>query len=158
MSLIQKLVLAWKGRDVLTQLSSAGTGWKTIHFWVTLVGSLLSYMATLKEVIPPTWALIITTVLTGSYNIMRGMDKAADDKAVKPWYATTETWLNIGAQIQNALVTMQTGGIGTNELTQANVILTGILATANNLAGVEPKEVAAAADAKAQAAVTKEPS
>ncbi len=151
MTLIQKLVLAWKGRAVVSSLTSAGVGWRTIHFWVTLVGSLLSYMATLKEFIPPTWALIITTVLTASYNIMRGMDKAVDDKEPKPWYKTTEAWLNIGAQIQNALVTMQTGGVGTNQLTEANVILTGILATANNLANVEPKETAAAAPPAAPA-------
>lgn len=145
MTLIQKLVLAWKGRTLLSSMADAGKGWKTLHFWVTLVGSLLSYMAALKEYIPPVWALIITTALTASYNIMRGMDKAADDKEPRPWYRTTETWLNIGAQIQNALVTLQTGGVGTNQLTQANIILTGILATANNMANVEPKEVVAAA-------------
>ena len=145
MTLLQKLVLAWKGRDVLTNLGNAGTGWKTIHFWVTLVGSLLSYMGALKEIIPPTTALIITSVLTASYNVMRGMDKAVDDKEPKPWYRTTEAWLNIGAQIQNALVTMQTGGVGTNQLVEANTILTGVLAIGRDLAHVEPKDLAAAA-------------
>jgi hypothetical protein len=143
MNVLQKLMLAWKGRDVVAQMAQAGKGWKTIHFWVTLVGSLLSYMAALKGVIPPNWALIITTVLTASYNIMRGMDKAVDDKAVTPWYKTTEGWLGIGAQIQNALVTMQTGDVGTNHLAEANTILTGIMVVARDLAHIEPAEVKA---------------
>ena len=149
MSIMQKLVLAWKGRKVLASLSDAGKGFKKISFWVTLLGSLLSYMAALKELVPPTYALIITTVLTAAYNILRGMDKAVDDNPTKPWYRTTEDWLGIGAQIQNAIVTMQTGGVSTDFMLKMNTILTAAMMVGRDLAHVEPKDVLAAAPPEA---------
>jgi len=138
-----KLKLAWKGREILGQVTQAAAGYKTLSFWVTLLGSLITYMAALKEIIPPTAALVITSVLVAVYNVARGVEKGGLT-GVKPWYKTTEFWLGLGGQASNAMVTIQTGGVSTDTLVKANGILTALMVFGNSLATVPPATPTAA--------------
>lgn len=137
MSIWNKLVMAWKGRAVIAELSQVSKGWKTLPFWISFLGSLVTFLGALKEVIPPEYALLIGTGLTAFYNILRGVQKS-EAPGVRPWFKTTEFWMGAGQQIQNALLAIQTGDIATAQVMKANVVLSGVMAIARDLSNMQP--------------------
>ncbi len=152
MGFMEKLKLLFKVRvpatDLINEVQAAKTGWKTIPFWITLIGTLLSFVAALKGIIPPTAALVVTTALTLFYNVLRGATKA-DVSGTKPIFQTTEFWIGVLSQVANAIVTLQTGGVNPQWLATTATIVAAAMAAGQNLAGQQPNALPATATAPA---------
>lgn len=136
MSLWSKIKLLFVARkpaaDFVANVKEVKRGWKTAHFWVSLLGSGIALLASLKGFIPAEVSLIVTTVLTTSYNIMRGFDKT-DETVLHPPLRSTEMWMGILGQLGNGVLALQQGGVSGTELTVASAIIAGAMATAQNL-------------------------
>jgi len=141
MGFIEKLKLLFKVRkpatDLINEVRQVKSGWKTIPFWVSVLGTLLAVVASLKGLIPATSALVITTVLTMFYQILRGATKA-DLTSTKPVFQTSEFWLGVLSQIANALTALKTGGINPTWLATASGLVAAAMAAGQNLAGQQP--------------------
>lgn len=141
MGFLAKLKLLFKIRkpasDLVDNLKDAKAGWKTIHFWVTLLGTLASTAAALTGIIPPQAQLIATTILQALYNIFRGADKA-DVNEVKGTFRTTEFWLSALTEVQKGLVAVETGGIHPEWMATLSTVVGMSLAAGQNLAARQP--------------------
>lgn len=137
MGLIEKLKLLLKVRqpatDLINEVKDIKSGWQTIPFWVTLLGTLISAVGALTGVIPATAALIIGTGLTAVYNVLRGAVKA-ESPTTKPILQTTEFWLSLGTELSNALVTFQNGAINPPWFATAQALIGACMAFGQNLA------------------------
>lgn len=134
---IDKIKLLFKMQKPLGELAKAGqdvkTGWKTLSFWVTFLGTLGSTAAALTGLIPAPAQLVITTVLQAAYNILRGAQKM-ESPTVKGFFTTTESWLSALAEIQKGLVAVEAGGIHPEWIGVATTIVGMSLAAGQNLA------------------------
>lgn len=147
MGLIEKLKLLIKARqpitDIITELKTVKSGWKTISFWVSVLASLLALVAALQGVIPGSVALVITTGITLIYNILRGAIKS-QVSGQSPFFQTSEFWLSLLTGISTAIVALQTGGINPawfKEALLAISVIGGSLAAGQNLAGQQPGQI-----------------
>lgn len=143
MGLIAKLKLLFKIQKPLGELAKLApgvkTGWKTLGFWVTFLGTLASTAAALTGIIPAQAQLIATTVLQALYNILRGAQKM-DSSDTKGLLTTTEFWLSTLTEIQKGLVAAETGGISPEWMASATMIVGAALAAGQNLASRTPPE------------------
>lgn len=140
MGLIAKLKLLLKiqkpaGQIIgqMKELNDGKRGWKTLGFWVTLVGTLSSTTLALTGIIPAPVQLIVTTALQAIYNIMRGA-QGADSLLIKGTLTTTEFGLSVLTEIQKGLVAVEAGGIRPEWMTAATGIVGASLAFGQNLA------------------------
>jgi len=144
MQLLEKLKLLFKIRrpvgELFDQIKDIKRGYKTIAFWVTLIGSILSTAAALTGVIPAPVQLVVTTVLTAFYNILRGAQKM-EETAVRGTFRSTEVWLTALGEIQKGIVATQAGGINPEWLATASTIVGMSLAAGQNLAAQDVKDV-----------------
>lgn len=145
MKFLQKIKLLFKiqkpAGDVVAALKDAKDekrGWKTIGFWVTLIGTGISTAGALSGLIPAQLQLCITTGLQCVYNVLRGAQNM-DSPTVKGTVTTTEFWLTSLTELQKAVVVLHDGGIQSHSLEQA---LSGLnflsLAFGQNLAARKP--------------------
>lgn len=143
MGIISKLKLLFAIRKPLSELAENAkkvkSGWKTLAFWITLLGSLGSTAAALNGVIPPEIQLVVTTVLTALYNILRGLQKA-EAPEVKGTFRTSELALTALAEIQKGIVAIQGGGINPEWLSSSSIIVAAALGAGQNLAARNVKE------------------
>jgi len=143
MGFIEKIKLLFKIQKPLGELAKSAkdvkTGWKTIKFWVTFLGTLASTAAALTGIIPPPAQLIITTVLQAIYNIVRGAEKMESTEA-KGIFTTTEFALTALGEIQKGIVAAQTGGINPEWMATATTIVGMALAAGQSLAAREPEK------------------
>lgn len=141
MSLFEKIALLFKANKPATQLVSqlkeAKAGYKTVSFWVTLLGTLLALIAAIKAVIPATTALVAITVITALYNVLRGLDKAGTDTN-RGTFRSTEFWLAILGEASKAIVALQTGGVNPAWMASLSTIVAAAMAAAQNLSA-QPK-------------------
>lgn len=149
----KKLKLLFKIRkpasQVVSTVAEAGNkdrGWKTLSFWVTLLGSLAATGTALTGVIPPPAQLVAVTVLTAFYNILRGLQKA-DSPEIKGTLRTTEFWLSALGEGQKALVAFQMGGIHPNWMASATATVGALLAAGQNLSARQVTNELPATDA-----------
>jgi hypothetical protein len=152
MGLIEKIKLLFKARqpvtDIINQVKEVKAGWKTLPFWITLLGSAGALVAALQGFIPATAALVATTVLTGFYNILRGATKT-DVASTKPVLQTTEFWLGVLGTIGSAIVSLQAGGINPAWFATASTVIGAAMAAGQNLAAQTPSTPAQVAAAPA---------
>lgn len=144
MGLIEKIKLLFKARqpaiDIINEVKGVKSGWKTIPFWITLLGSAIALVAALKGFIPLEASLVSTTALTFLYNVLRGATKA-DVPGTKPILQTSEFWLGVLAQLSNAFLALQTGGISPEWIVTASGVVSLAMGAAQNLAGQQPTTV-----------------
>lgn len=142
MTFIDKIKLLFKSAkpvgEFVNQVKGARMKWKTIPFYVSIAGSLIGVIAALQGFIPATASVVITAVLTATYNILRGADKT-DQVGVKPVLQTTEFWMGVGAILTNCIVTIQTAGVNPQWFTTALTIIGAAMAAGQNLAGNQPE-------------------
>lgn len=141
MSLIDKIKLLVKGAKPVGEFVNAVKGarkkYKTIPFWLTIIGSLTSIVAALNGLIPATAAIVATTILTAAYNILRGADKM-DQVGVKPPLRSSEFWIGALGIISTAIVDLQTAGVSGQVLTIANLVIGAAMSVAQNLGAIQP--------------------
>jgi len=123
--------------EFINQVKWARAKYKTIPFWISLIGSLTAIVGAFQGLIPATTAVVITSILGALYNILRGIDKT-DMVGVKPLLRTTEFWIGALAVVGNSLVEMKTGGVDSQLLTTAQTIVAAAMAAAQNLAANPP--------------------
>lgn len=135
------LKFLWKikepATEVVGEMKEFKRGWKTFAFWISLIGNLATIAGASAGYIPPESALIINTILATVYNILRGVAKS-EEEGVRPWYVTTESWLSIGTQLNNGILTLQHGGINPQWLVVSGIIINGITAMVRDLAHQQP--------------------
>lgn len=115
------------------------SGWKTIPFWITVVGSLTSIAAALKGVLPAEAFLVITTILGVIYNFIRGFEKV-EQNAIRPMLLSTEFWVGTLTMAGNAITTLQTGGIDPQWLLTSQAIIAAAMAGAQQLGARTPQQ------------------
>ena len=139
MSIIEKIKLLFVARkpaaDFLANVKDVKRGWKTIHFWVSLLGSGIALAASIKGFIPADVSLIVTAVLVASYNVMRGFDKT-DESIPHPPLRSTEFLMGLLAQRSNAVLALQQGGVSSTHLAIAGTVLAGAMSIAQNLTSI----------------------
>lgn len=141
--MIEKLKLLFKASkpvgEFVNQIKGARKKYKTIPFWITLSGSLISLIGALSGFIPATAAAIAIGVLNIFYNVLRGLDKG-NQVGIKPPMRTTEFWLGIGALVSTQIVDWQTAGINNQTLITIQGFLGAAMAAAQSLAAHQPTQ------------------
>lgn len=137
MNVFQKLRALWEARKVVSQMGEIKRGWKTLSFWITLLGNLLTLAGVLKGIIPALTALVVMTVLTAFYNILRGAQKS-EEEGVRSWWKTTEFWMGVGTEISKAFIALQGGGISPAWMATLSTVLAGSMTIARDLSHKEP--------------------
>lgn len=141
MTLIEKIKLLFKVKqpltDIVTQVKEVKKGYKTTGFWLTLIGGFLSLVGSFAGFIPANVALIITTVLTMFYNIIRALQNT-NVPGVEPLFQSTRFWVGIMGIISNAIVALQQGGVNPEWFVMLNTILAAVMAGAQNLGAQQP--------------------
>ncbi|HEX9504290.1 MAG TPA: hypothetical protein VF974_08320 [Patescibacteria group bacterium] len=136
MNIIQGIKLLFSVRapvqQIAGELKDIKSGWKTIPFWVTLTGSLVSLGAAIQGFIPGTIAVVIITSLTVIYNILRGLIKA-DVNGVRPVFQSSEFWAGVIGILSDGILTLKNGGVSAPWMTTASTILATVMASAQNL-------------------------
>jgi hypothetical protein len=139
--IISKMKLLIKVREpittLFTQVKEAKRGYRTMAFWVSVLGTLISLVGALNGVIPPQIAIIITTILTAIYNIIRGTEKS-EETGVRPLLKSTEFWQGALGEISNSIVQMQTAGVNPEWFHMATGIIGMSMAIAQNLGAHQP--------------------
>lgn len=146
MGLLSKLKLLIKTAkpvgQFVTQIKGAKLKWRTIPFWLSLLGGAGAIVASLEGFIPVTVAACIASGLTFGYGILRGLDKADQAGIKEPW-KTTEFWLTAAALASNAILDMQTAGINN----QVFIVLQSLLGSggilSQYLSAQQPEDVKA---------------
>ena len=146
MKFLEKIKLLFKIRkpagEIVKQLKGVKRGWKTLAFWITLLGSGLSTVGALTGIIPPIAQLAATTALTVVYNILRGAKKQ-EEAGVRGPFRTTELLVTSLNEIQKGIVAAQAGGINPEWFTMAHAISSMIAAAAaaagQSMAAQQPK-------------------
>ncbi len=141
MGLIEKLKLLFKVRqpatDLINEVKEIKTGYKTIQFWVTVIGTIGSVATAMTGLIPATAALVISTSLTCFYNILRGATKS-QSQTTKPILQTTEFWMSMLTELSNTLITFQNGAINPPWFATAQATIAAFMAFGQNLASQAP--------------------
>ncbi len=139
----QKLMLLWKIRkpaeDVSKDLKEIKRGWKTVTFWLVLVGHLGALAGAAQGALDPKMALILNVALAALYNILRGVTKSQEE-GVREWYKATEVWLGICSQISAALMTLQGKGIDPAWMATALAILNGVMVFCRDMSHKQPEK------------------
>lgn len=143
MNIFQKIKLLFRvkapAEKLIDDIKEFKSGWKTLPFWVTLLGSLGSVVAAFQGVIPAEYSLVATTVLTAIYNFIRGFEKA-DQNAIRPTLQSTEFWIGLLGIVGNAFTTLKTGGVSPDWMIAAQSAIAAAMAGAQNIGTQQPKE------------------
>ena len=153
MGVIEKIKLIMKGikpvGQFVKQIKGAKLKWKTIPFWTALLLSGTSIVAVFQGFIPGSVAIIVTSVLTAGYNILRGLDKM-DQTGIKPTLLSTEFWMGALAIISTSLLEIQHAGIDSKLLAGAITFIATAMSIAQQLGAVQPKGIPPALEPKGQ--------
>lgn len=140
MGVFAKLKLLFRAKkpaeQLVGQVQELKRGWKKISFWISVVSTLLSLLGALSGVIPPNLSVIINTVLTAFYNVLRGLDKASEP-GVRPPLQSTEFWHGILTEVSNIAVAVN-GHVDPALLHSCEVAIAAIMAVVQNLGAQEP--------------------
>lgn len=142
MTLIEKIKLLFKSvgpaGKFINQIKGAKLLFKTIPFWITTLSSAIALVASLQGFIPATTGVIIISVLTAAYNILRGLDKT-NQEGVKPVLLSTEFWIGAAGILSTMIIDMQNAGISSQFLATVQTVLAGIMAAAQNIGANQPE-------------------
>lgn len=143
MSLIEKIKLLFAVKGPASKLAKdiqqIKTGWKTVEFWVTVIGSAISVATAAAGFLPATTALIITTALTAAYNILRAFQNAGVE-GVTPVFQSTRFYTTVIGILSAGFVALQTGGINPLWVQSAISILAAVGAGAQALGAQQPQK------------------
>jgi ABC-type amino acid transport system permease subunit len=136
MSLIEKIKLLFAIRKPVTDLANGvkeiKKGWKTLGFWATVLGSLISVATAVAGFIPGSLALMITTGLTVAYNLVRSFQNAGTD-GVTPIVQSTRFLTLIVGILSAGLLSLKSGGIDPHWVEAAIGILAAVGAACQSL-------------------------
>jgi len=144
MSLIEKIKLLFAVKGPVTKLANdvkkITTGWKTLGFWVTTLGSAISVATAVTGFIPVTTALIVSTTLTVAYNVLRAFQNAGVD-GVTPVMQSTRFITTVVGIVSAGLLSLQTGGVNPQWITASISVLAAVGAAAQALGaqGAQPQ-------------------
>ena len=141
MSILEKIKLLFAVKDpamkLIDGIKGFTSGWKTLAFWLSLLGGALSLVGALKGFIPSEASLVATVVITAIYNFARGFEKM-DQNAVRPLLQSTEFWMGVLGMASNALVSLQAGGINPQWMVLAQSTIATAMAGAQALGSQTP--------------------
>jgi hypothetical protein len=148
MGLIDKIKLLFAMKqpvgELVTEVQTIKAGYKTIGFWVTVFGTLVSVVASLTGFIPATLAVIISTSVTVIYNILRALQNA-NVEGVKPMFRSTRFWVGIGGILAAGIEALRAGGISAEWMTVATTVIAAVMAAAQSVGSNQPATVASSA-------------
>ena len=141
--MLQKLMLLWKARkpaqDVAGDLKEIKRGWKTVSFWLVLVGHLGALAAAVQGSLDPQTALILNIALATLYNMLRSISKS-QEAGVREWWKTTEVWVGIGTQLSAGLMALQSKGINPSWMAVSLAILNGVMVFGRDMSHKQPEK------------------
>lgn len=143
MSILEKLKLLIKAKEpieeIIIEVKNAGAGWKTIHFWVTLLASLGLLATALTGVMPPMAAVFLTASLAALYNILHGLDQA-NQEGVLPLLKSPSFWITVLGSVSSWLVALQTGGVSYSWVATAQGLIASTGLVNQNLSAQTPPQ------------------
>jgi hypothetical protein len=107
-------------------------GYKTLAFWITLLGSLSAVVASLNGLLSCNVAFAINTVLIVFYNILRGVQKT-EETLLHPAWQSTEVWLGVMGNICNGIAALQPNA-NSQVLAVASALISAAMVLARDLA------------------------
>lgn len=136
-----KLLFTLKGPvgDLIGEIKDVKRGYKTVHFWATVLGILGVIALKLTSVMAPHVAIVLVAALAALYNIARALEKA-DVVGFRPVFKSTEFWVGVGAIVTTALSNLKSGGVDAPWIESAIGLLAAIMAAAQNLGQQQPPE------------------
>lgn len=141
MNIIDKVKLLYKAREPVTEIikevSGAKDSWKTVRFWLSLIGSFMALASAIQGVIPVTVAVCISVGLTLIYNIFQAL-KDADKVGYSPIIKSTKFWSAVLTAISVFLTSLQTGGINPQWVTVAIGVIGFIVPISREIASNDP--------------------
>jgi hypothetical protein len=123
--------------DTMKEIQQTKAGWKTPAFWTTLIGGLVSTVLALQGVIPPELSVVLTSVLTAIYNVLRGLKKH-DDTVVKGPLITTEFLMTVLGEAQKGIVALHVAGINPKWMETFSTLVGVAFAAGQSLAARTP--------------------
>lgn len=143
MSLVDKIKLLLQlrkpGQELVTQVKEAKSGWKTIHFWVALLGTLTTIAGVVAHFIPATAGLLAMTTVVVIYNIVRSIENA-HMPGVQPLLLSTRFWIGIIGIVGDGLMALKTGGISYPWVLTSSAIIASIMAAAQSVGAEQPSQ------------------
>jgi len=143
MSLIDKIKLLFAIRKPVEELAgevkTLKSGWKTVGFWVTVLGTLVTIGTSLAGLLPATTAVIISTILTCLYNIVRSI-QAAQVEGTTVWYESSKFYVGILGIVAASLESLKTGGITPQWIMGASGLIGTVMALSQNVAASNPSD------------------
>lgn len=136
--MFKKLRALWAARKVVNQMGDVKRGWKTLGFWVTLLGNMTALVTALNGIIPATTAAIVSGAITALYTVLRGAQKS-EEAGVREWYKTSEFYMAVGSQLGTVLLTLQQNGVNAAWVATSSTILSGVLAISRDLSHKQPE-------------------
>lgn len=144
MGLIAKLRLLFKASkpagEFIDQIKGAKLKYKTLPFWITMVGTLGSLLAAAQGVIPVNAGIIIGSVLSGFYAILRGIDKASQEGIKNP-ILTSEFGHIVVTSIGAVLLAIQQTGFNSPVLVAAIAFLGTTFGVSQGVAANQPQDL-----------------
>lgn len=122
-------------QDVVGDVVQIKRGYKTLAFWITLLGSLSSVVASVTGVLPANMAFVINTVLIVFYNLLRGVQKTEESR-VHPFWQSTEVWLGVMGNISNGVAALQPNS-NSQVLAIGSALISAAMVVARDLAHVK---------------------
>jgi hypothetical protein len=139
----KKLMLLWKIRkpveDVSKDLKEIKRGYKSVAFWLVLVGHLGALAAAAQGALDPKIALIANTVLAVLYNVLRASTKS-QETGVREYWKTTEFYITVGSQLSAGLMALQAGGLDAKWITVSLAVLNGVAVFGRDMSHKQPEK------------------
>ena len=143
MTIVEKIKLLFAVRkpvgDLVVQVKQVKAGWKTPGFWVAVLGTLLALAGAVSSFIPATAALIVSTVLTLGYNVLRAYQNAAVP-GVCPPFQSSRFWVGVLGMASASIMALQQGGVNPEWFTVAISILGAVMAAAQSIGAQQPEK------------------
>jgi len=149
MGVVSKLKFIFKAAKpvgkFVDQIKGAKLKYKTIPFWIAVVGDIAAIAGAIKGLIPATVSVLVIGGLTALYNFLRGLDKM-NQEGIKPAVWSTEFWVGILGLASAAIVDLQTAGVSGPILTSILGFIGTAMTIAQNLGAQQPEDVKKAAE------------
>lgn len=145
MTLLQKIKLLFQIKqpveNLVGEVKQIKVGYKTAGFWVAVLGTLITIATTLGGYIPASIGLIVTTLLTLGYNVIRAFQNA-DVSGIQPLMLSTRFWVGILGIVSTALVSLKSNGIDPKWVESALGLIAAVMAGAQSVGSVQPSKPA----------------
>lgn len=142
MTIFEKIKLLFKVQgpagELVEELKTAKSSWKSPKFWVALLGTLGALTAGLTGILSPTASLFTSSGIAALYNIVKALEDS-NQPFTSGLFVSTKFWLGTLAAAQGFFLAVKTGGVDPVWVESSLGALGLVMTFAQNLAAQQPK-------------------